>query len=210
MNFAHFCEFWYFSSGKQARFTSNFCSGMPPGNVHELAFLWFGLPGWLLIYAFFLRKSDLLPFEGLARLGPWFSLENWQEGKLQSSIRNFSQFESSFFSFKQVIQDKDVRIVWPQEGGQNTPNILIVAYVDLLFWRGFEKLRPALASPADALLVQGATDVYTTWALSQHDTTCLQTSVGRVGAQYPLTRNYYRFFVILKGFSRNCTWNSPF
>ena len=29
---------------------SNFCSGMPPGKVHELAFLWFGLPGPVLIY----------------------------------------------------------------------------------------------------------------------------------------------------------------
>ena len=29
MNFAHFCEFWCFSLGKQARFTLNFCSGMP-------------------------------------------------------------------------------------------------------------------------------------------------------------------------------------
>ena len=28
---------------------SNFCSGMPPGKVHELAFLWLGLPGPLLI-----------------------------------------------------------------------------------------------------------------------------------------------------------------
>ena len=36
MNFAHFCEFWCFSLGKQARFTLNFCSGMPPGKVHEL------------------------------------------------------------------------------------------------------------------------------------------------------------------------------
>ena len=27
----------------------NFCSGMPPGKVHELAFLWFGLPVWLLM-----------------------------------------------------------------------------------------------------------------------------------------------------------------
>ena len=45
MNFAHFCEFWCFSSGKQARFRMNFCSGMPPGKVHELAFLWFGLLG---------------------------------------------------------------------------------------------------------------------------------------------------------------------
>ena len=51
MNFAHFCEFWCFSLGKQARFTLNFCSGMPPRKVHELAFLWFGLPGPLLIIA---------------------------------------------------------------------------------------------------------------------------------------------------------------
>ena len=29
MNFAHFCEFWCFSLGKQARFTLNLCSGMP-------------------------------------------------------------------------------------------------------------------------------------------------------------------------------------
>ena len=47
--FAHFCKFWCFSLGKQARFTSSFCSGLPSGKVHELAFLWFGLPGWLLI-----------------------------------------------------------------------------------------------------------------------------------------------------------------
>ena len=45
MNFAHSCEFWCFSLGKQARFTSNFGSKLPPGKVHELAFLWFGLPG---------------------------------------------------------------------------------------------------------------------------------------------------------------------
>ena len=43
MNFAHFCEFWCFSLGKQARFTLNFCSGMPLGKVHELTFslVWF-------------------------------------------------------------------------------------------------------------------------------------------------------------------------
>ena len=29
MHFALFCEFWCFSLGKQARFTLNFCSGMP-------------------------------------------------------------------------------------------------------------------------------------------------------------------------------------
>ena len=49
MNFAHFCEFWCFSLGKQARFTLNFCSGMPLRKVHEPTFLWFGLPGPLLI-----------------------------------------------------------------------------------------------------------------------------------------------------------------
>ena len=49
MNFALICEFWCFSLGKQARFTLNFCSGMPLRKVHELSFLWFGLPGPLLI-----------------------------------------------------------------------------------------------------------------------------------------------------------------
>ena len=34
-----------FPLGKQARFTLNFCSGMPPGKVHEPAFLWFGFAG---------------------------------------------------------------------------------------------------------------------------------------------------------------------
>ena len=48
MNFAHFYEFWCFSLGKQARFTLNFCAGMPLRKVHELTFLWFGLPGLLL------------------------------------------------------------------------------------------------------------------------------------------------------------------
>ena len=33
---------------KQARFTLNFCSGMSLRKVHELTFLWFGLPGPLL------------------------------------------------------------------------------------------------------------------------------------------------------------------
>ena len=45
MNLAHFYEFWCFSLGKQARFALNFCSGMPLRKVHELTFLWFGLPG---------------------------------------------------------------------------------------------------------------------------------------------------------------------
>ena len=52
INFAHFCEFWCFSLGKQARFTLNFCSGMPLREVHELTFLWFGLPGPLLSLCF--------------------------------------------------------------------------------------------------------------------------------------------------------------
>ena len=44
------CEFWCFSLGKTSTIhISNFCSGMPPGKVHELTFLWFGLPGPLLI-----------------------------------------------------------------------------------------------------------------------------------------------------------------
>ena len=41
MNFAHYCEFWCFSLGKQARFTLNFCSGMPPGKFMNWPF--FGL-----------------------------------------------------------------------------------------------------------------------------------------------------------------------
>ena len=57
MNFAHFCEFWCFSLGKQARFTLNFCSGMPPGKAHELALLWFGLPGPLLMNIFFRGRN---------------------------------------------------------------------------------------------------------------------------------------------------------
>ena len=50
MNFAHFCvnSGVFFSLGKQARFTLNFCSGMPLRKVHELTFFWFGLPGPLL------------------------------------------------------------------------------------------------------------------------------------------------------------------
>ena len=49
-NFALFlCGFWCCSLGKQAQFTnSNFCSGIPLRNVHELTFLWFGLPRPLL------------------------------------------------------------------------------------------------------------------------------------------------------------------
>ena len=44
----HFCEFWCFALGKPARFTFNVCSEMPLWRVHDLTFLWFGLPGPLL------------------------------------------------------------------------------------------------------------------------------------------------------------------
>ena len=66
MNFAHFCEFWCFSLEKQARFTLNFCSGMPLRKVHEPTFLWFGLPGPLLneIHNYFENNFSLsvMPF----------------------------------------------------------------------------------------------------------------------------------------------------
>ena len=52
------CEFWCFSLGKRARFTLNFCSGMPLGKVHKLTFLWFGLPGPLLNGGSFPLISD--------------------------------------------------------------------------------------------------------------------------------------------------------
>ena len=48
MNFTLFCEFGCFFLGKQAQFTSNFGSNLPPRKVHELTFLWFGLPERLL------------------------------------------------------------------------------------------------------------------------------------------------------------------
>ena len=35
------CEFWCFSLGEQARFTSNFCSGMPPGKFMNRPLVWF-------------------------------------------------------------------------------------------------------------------------------------------------------------------------
>ena len=76
MNFAQFCEFWCFSLGKQARFTLNFCSGMPPRKVHELTFLWFGLPGPLLkIWVCLIR---VIPTQtGLCKFGwVWSSLIN--------------------------------------------------------------------------------------------------------------------------------------
>ena len=37
-----------FFFGKTSTIHIELCSGMPRQKVHELAFLWFGLPGWLL------------------------------------------------------------------------------------------------------------------------------------------------------------------
>ena len=41
MNFAQFCEFWCLSLGKQARFTLNFCSGMPLRFMNCPSLVWF-------------------------------------------------------------------------------------------------------------------------------------------------------------------------
>ena len=46
MQFAHFCEFWCFSLGKQARFT--LVPECPCEKFMNWSFLWFGLPGPLL------------------------------------------------------------------------------------------------------------------------------------------------------------------
>ena len=81
MNFALFCEFWYFSLGKQARFTSNFCSGMLPGKVHELAFLWFGLPGWLLSFSLGIDGYNRPP-HNRAHEGPKEGWEQEEEEKM--------------------------------------------------------------------------------------------------------------------------------
>ena len=54
----------FFLSGKQARFTLNFCSGMPLRKVDELTFLWFGLPGPLLSQFWtilFIRERKISP-----------------------------------------------------------------------------------------------------------------------------------------------------
>ena len=52
MNFAHFCvnSGVFFLRKTSTIHISNFCSGMPLRKVHELTFLWFGLPGPLLIF----------------------------------------------------------------------------------------------------------------------------------------------------------------
>ena len=63
MNFAHFVTSGVFSLGKQARFTLNFCSGMPLRKVHELTFLWFGLPGPLLTIYDSKQHLDLISNE---------------------------------------------------------------------------------------------------------------------------------------------------
>ena len=69
MNFAHFCEFWCVSLGKQARFTLNFCSGMPLWKVHELTDLWLGLPGPPLSISDFRSKPQM--FARNRRKPPW-------------------------------------------------------------------------------------------------------------------------------------------
>ena len=55
---------------KEARFTLNFCSGMPLRKVHELTFLWFGLPGPLLI-----KVPDLAWISEKAPGCAWFCLK---------------------------------------------------------------------------------------------------------------------------------------
>ena len=77
MNFALFCELWCFSLGKQARFTLNFVPECPCEKVHEPTFLWFGLPGPLLIHVFrvFAQWNLLRPFfwgESHLPLFPYF------------------------------------------------------------------------------------------------------------------------------------------
>ena len=74
MNFAHFCEFWCLSSGKHARFTLNFCSGMPLRKVHELTFLWFGLPGPTAVTMFAKSSPKLSPIRAQATV---LSCNNW-------------------------------------------------------------------------------------------------------------------------------------
>ena len=49
----------------------NFCSGMPLRKVHELTFLWFGLPGPLLRFRSTRNGSN--PFLPIATLDPFFS-----------------------------------------------------------------------------------------------------------------------------------------
>ena len=68
MNFVHFCEFWYFSLGKQVRLTLNFCSGMPLRKVHELTFLWFGLSGPILIINWISQIWSLVGISALKKI----------------------------------------------------------------------------------------------------------------------------------------------
>ena len=97
MNFAHFCECWCFSSGKQARFTLNFCSGMPLRKVHELTFLCVGLPGPLLI-----KKGNENSAQSLSDRSFWKSLR-------VVDARGFRSWMSapkclfSFFSFQDFL-----------------------------------------------------------------------------------------------------------
>ena len=62
MNFAHFVWILEFFLMKTSTIhISNFCSGMPPRKVHELTFLWFGLPGPLLIKTPYRTLSPFRP-----------------------------------------------------------------------------------------------------------------------------------------------------
>ena len=69
MNFAHFCEFWCFSLTKQAQFTLNSLR-----KVHELTFLWFGLPGPLLTKgSVYLTKAQVF----FTFSGSWWLTVSW-------------------------------------------------------------------------------------------------------------------------------------
>ena len=56
MNFAHFFSVVFFLRKTSTIHISNFCSRMPLRNIHELTFLWFGLPGPLLTHPNFLVR----------------------------------------------------------------------------------------------------------------------------------------------------------
>ena len=113
MNFAHFCEFWCFSLGKQARFTSNFCSGMPLRKVHELTFLWFGLPGRLL--TFNARITLTFPRLVLPRK-VIFALQ----GKSKKITRKDSWGQRGFQTTSKYLFDK---IRWYSRGYGNTAKL---------------------------------------------------------------------------------------
>ena len=109
MNFAHFCEFWCFSLGKQGRFTLNFCSGMPLRKVHELTFLWFGLPGPLLRKVLPQISPDISHqrFSGRARFG---SVTVWEWNGSSGPGFRFWRFlckKKVFLCFSTVLKGKN-------------------------------------------------------------------------------------------------------